>query len=101
VERERRSAEDDLKEAWNSLRSAEQANLRALEAMSEELREARRAVSKDDSEALRRHSRYASKIRVVDTQPIHDRIRVLTDRLNHRPILERMLEHEAKKREQK
>lgn len=99
---ERRRAVDDLKEAWNSLRAAQETNHRALEAMIEELREARQAVTQGDREAVNRLytrlRKYASKTRTVDTKPIHDRIRVLSDRVNRRPILDWMREQDAEMR---
>jgi hypothetical protein len=73
--------EADLKEASDLLRAADEANLAALKALGEELSNAWRAVTRGDSEALKTISRCLSRIKVIETQPIHARIRALNDQL--------------------
>lgn len=71
----------DLEEASDLLRAADEANLEALKALGEELSNAWRAFTIGDSEALKIISRDASRIKVIDTQPIHARIRALNHQL--------------------
>jgi hypothetical protein len=71
----------DLEEASYLLQAADEANLEALKALGEELSNVCRAVTRGDSEALKTISRYSSRIKVIDTQPIHARIRDLNDQL--------------------
>jgi hypothetical protein len=71
----------DLEEASDLLRAADEANLEALKALGEGLANAWRAVIRGDCEALQIISRYLSRIKVIDTQPIHARIRALNDQL--------------------
>jgi hypothetical protein len=73
--------EADLKEASDLLWAADEANLEALKALGEALSNAWRAVTKGDIEALKTIGTYSSRIKVIDTQPIHTRIRALTDQL--------------------
>jgi hypothetical protein len=71
----------DLEEASDLLQAANEANLEALKALGEELSNAWRAVTRGDCEALQIISRYLSRIKVIDTQPIHARIHTLNDQL--------------------
>ena len=71
----------DLEEASDLLRAANEANLEALKALGEELSNAWWAVTRGDCEALQTISRYLSRIKVIDTQPIHARIHALNDEL--------------------
>ena len=73
--------QSDLEEASDLLRAADEANLEALKALGEELSNAWRAVTRGDCEALQNISWYLSRIKVIDTQPIHARIRALNDQL--------------------